>query len=106
MFTRLSNVRKRGHVVPMFTRQPDVRKRGHVVPMFTRQSDVIKRGHVVPMFTRQSEFRCLNAYVNAPQMLLPVNFFCGNTVDFGYKGLNRTCDIKGRFFRFVRPKCT
>ena len=37
---------------PMFTRQSDVRKRGRVVPMFTRQSDVRKRGQVVPIFTR------------------------------------------------------
>ena len=55
MFTRQSDVRKRGHVVPMFTRQSDVRKRDHVVPMFTRQSDVGKRGRIVPMFTGQSD---------------------------------------------------
>ena len=53
MFTRLSNVRKRCHIVLMFSRQSDVRKSGNVVPMFTRHSDVRKRGHV-PLFTRQS----------------------------------------------------
>ena len=57
MFSRSSDVRKRGHVVRMFTRQSDVRKRGHVILMFTRQSDVRKRVHVVLIFTRQSEVR-------------------------------------------------
>ena len=61
MFTRQSDVRKRGHVVPMFTRQSDVRKEGHIVPMFTRQLDVRKDGHIFPMFTRQSDVRKIDS---------------------------------------------
>ena len=83
MFTRQSEVRKRGHVVPMFTRQSDVRKHGHVVltftrqsdvgtlghvPIFTRQSEVRKRGYAVPMFTRQSD-------TDSPSNKLHSNFF-------------------------------
>ena len=43
------------YVVPIFTRQSDVGKRGYVVPKFTQQLDVRKRGHVVSIFTRQSD---------------------------------------------------
>ena len=46
-----------GHNLLIFTRQTDVRKRGHIVSMFTPQSDVGKAGHVVPTFTWHFDVR-------------------------------------------------
>ena len=60
-----SEITKR-NILPMFTRQSDVVKRGHVVPIFTRQSDVRKAVMLYNFYTavrRQKAWSCPNDYM-------------------------------------------